>query len=212
MEYRRSEMNADRMVSKATLDGMTVMQNIFRGSEFAQIQQGDQIFPGQFFMQIVDPSSMIINASVNQVDGERLRIGQKAKVRFDAYPGLEVPAHIVNIAAVPRSGGFRANFVREIPVLLKIDAMDTRIIPDLSCSVDVILGEESETAIAPLAGIFDDKETGKRFVYVKEGEIWNRREIEVGLETFLVASVKNLKKGEIIALDVPPTLTASGRS
>ncbi len=40
------------------------------------------------FMQIVDPSSMVINANINQVDSEALRIGMRASVRFDAYPGL----------------------------------------------------------------------------------------------------------------------------
>jgi HlyD family secretion protein len=206
LEYRRSEQNADRMLSKANIDGMTVMQNIFRGSEFSQIQAGDQIFPGQFFMQIVDPNSMVINATINQVDGERLRVGAKAMVSFDAYPGLQVPAHIINIAAVPRSGGFRASFVREIPVLLKIDAMDKRIIPDLSCSVDVLIDEQKDATVAPVAGIFEDKETGKRFAYVREGLVWNRREVEVALETYLVASVKGLQKGEVIALETPPVV------
>jgi HlyD family secretion protein len=207
LEYKRSEQNAERMVAKANIDGMTVMQNTFRGSEFAQIQAGDQIYPGQFFMQVVDPNSMIINATVNQVDGEQLRIGMKARVRFDAYPGLEVPAHIVNIAAVPKSGGMRANFVREIPVRLKIDQMDKRIIPDLSCSVDVIMQEEKAETVAPLAGVFEDEQTGKRVVYIKQGEAWNRREVEIGLENNLVASVKGLNKGEIIALDKPPAAT-----
>ncbi len=205
IEYQRSQQNADRMLAKANIAGMTVMQNIFRGSEFAQIQQGDQIYPGQFFMQVVDPNSMIINATVNQVDGEQLRIGMKARVRFDAYPGLEVPAHIVNIAAVPKSGGMRASFVREIPVRLKIDQMDKRIIPDLSCSVDVVMLEEKDAVVAPLAGVFADGETGKRVVYIKNGEAWDRREVEVSLENYLVASVKGLNKGDVIALDKPPT-------
>ncbi len=205
IEYQRSQQNADRMLAKANIAGMTVMQNIFRGSEFAQIQQGDQIYPGQFFMQVVDPNSMIINATVNQVDGEQLRIGMKARVRFDAYPGLEVPAHIINIAAVPKSGGMRASFVREIPVRLKIDQMDKRIIPDLSCSVDVVMLEEKDAVVAPLAGVFADEETGKRVVYIKNGEAWDRREVEVSLENYLVASVKGLNKGDVIALDKPPT-------
>jgi HlyD family secretion protein len=212
LEYQRSEQNADRMMAKANIDGMTVMQNTMRGSEFAQIQQGDQVYPGQFYMQVVDPNSMIINASVNQVDGEQLRLGMKARVRFDAYPGLEVPAHIVSIAAVPRSGGMRASFVREIPVRLKIDRMDRRIIPDLSCSVDVVMKEEKEVTVAPLAAVFAEEETGKRIVYIKQGEVWNRREVELGLENYLVASVKGLNKGDVIALDKPPTETvAAGR-
>ena len=205
LEYQRSQQNADRMLAKANIAGMTVMQNIFRGSEFAQIQQGDQIYPGQFFMQVVDPNSMIINATVNQVDGEQLRIGMKARVRFDAYPGLEVPAHIVSIAAVPKSGGMRASFVREIPVRLKIDQMDKRIIPDLSCSVDVVMLEEKDAVVAPLAGVFADDESGKRVVYIKNGEAWDRREVEVSLENYLVAAVKGLNKGDVIALDKPPT-------
>ena len=209
IEYKRSEQNADRMLAKANIEGMAVIQNIFRGGEYAQIQQGDQLHPGQFFMQIVDPKSMIVTALVNQVDGEQLRIGMKARVRFDAYPGLEVPAHVVSIAAVPKSGGMRATFVREIPVRLKIDQMDPRIIPDLSCSVDVVVGEEKEATVAPLAGLFADAETGKKFVYIQAGTAWNRREVEVGLENYLVASVKGLRRGEVIALDIPPSTTAA---
>jgi HlyD family secretion protein len=205
LEYKRSEQNADRMLTKAAIGGMTVMQNIFRGSEMAQIQQGDQVYPGQFFMQVVDPNSMIINATVNQVDAERMRIGLKATVKFDAYPGLEVPAHIVNIAAVPKTGGMRAAFVREIPVRLKIDKMDPRIIPDLSVAVDVVLAEEEQAVVAPLAGIFEDEAApGKHYVYVKGANAWTRREVELGLETYLVVAVKGLQQGEEIALDAPP--------
>lgn len=205
LEYKRSEQNADRMLTKAAIPGMTVMQNIFRGSEFAQIQQGDQVYPGQFFMQVVDPNSMIINASVNQVDAERMRVGLKATVKFDAYPGLELPAHVVNIAAVPKTGGQRATFVREIPVRLKIDRMDPRIIPDLSVAVDVVLAEQEQAVAAPLAGIFEaESAPGKHVAYVKSGEAWVRREVELGLETYLMVAVKGLQPGEEIALDAPP--------
>jgi multidrug resistance efflux pump len=204
IEYRRAQSNADRMLAKAAISGMTVMQNIFRGGEMAQIQQGDQIYPGQFFMQVVDPNSMIIDATVNQVDGEQLRIGMKARVRFDAYPGLEVPAHIVNIAAVPKSGGMRANYVREIPVRLRLDKMDPRIIPDLSASVDVILDNQEQPAVAPLAAVFTDNESGKPYVFVREGNAWRRRDIELGLSNFLVTSVKGLPAGAVVALDPPP--------
>jgi hypothetical protein len=170
----------------------------------AQIQQGDQLYPGQFYMQVVDPNSMIINATVNQVDAEQLRIGMKARVRFDAYPGLEVPAHIVNIAAVPKSGGMRANYVREIPVRLRLDQMDPRIIPDLSASVDVVLACEEQPAVAPLAAVFTDNESGKPYVFLREGNAWRRRDIELGLSNFLVTSVKGLPAGAVVALDPPP--------
>ena len=93
IELKRAEANADRMMLKAPIGGLVVMQTIFRGGEMAQIQAGDQVYAGMRFMQIVDPSSMIITASVNQVDAESLRVGAKAKVRFDAFRGSRASCH-----------------------------------------------------------------------------------------------------------------------
>ncbi|MEK7753413.1 MAG: HlyD family efflux transporter periplasmic adaptor subunit, partial [Acidobacteriota bacterium] len=107
VELQRAEANADRMISKAPIDGLVVMMQTFRGGEFGQIQQGDQVYAGQPFMQIVDLRSMVINATVNQADVESLRIGQKARIRFDAYPDLELPAKVFSIGAMTKPGGFR---------------------------------------------------------------------------------------------------------
>ena len=204
LELKRAEQNADRMVSRAAIDGMTVMQNMMRGSDFSQIQQGDQLYPGQFFMQIVDTSSMVINATLNQVDSERLRMGAKAIVRFDAYPDLKLPAHVEAVAAVTKTGGFRASFVKEIPVRLKLDRMDPRVIPDLSVSIDVIMDSEESAAIVPLAAVFRDTPDGPAFVYVKEGVAWVRRPVEVGRASFtLAAIVSGLKAGETVAVEPP---------
>ena len=55
-----------------------------------------------------------------------------------------------------RPGGMRASFVKDIPVILKIDQMDPRIIPDLSVSVDVVVESEQQATLAPLSAVFRD--------------------------------------------------------
>jgi len=210
LELKRAQANADRMLIKAPIHGLAVMQTIFRGTELAQIQPGDQLWPGMMFMQIVDPSSMIINATINQVDVESLRLGQKATVRFDAYPDLQVPAHIAAIGAMTRAGGMRASFVKEIPVILKIDKMDARIIPDLSVSIDVVVQSEEQATLAPLAAVFRDGPDAAPYVYVKNGEDWERREIELGLTNNTQAAIRTgLKPGEVVAEDPPPLAASS---
>ncbi len=205
MELKRAEANADRMLIKAPINGLAVMQTMFRGTEFAQIQPGDQLYPGMMFLQVVDPSAMIINATVNQVDVDRVRIGQKATVRFDAYPELQVPAHVEAIGAMTRAGGMRASYVKEIPVILKIDRMDPLIIPDLTVSIDVAMEAEQQASIAPLAAIFRDGERGTPYVYVKAGDSWERREVELGLKNNLQVAIRSgLKPGEVVAEDAPP--------
>ena len=204
IELKRAQANADRMLMKASIGGLTVMQSTFRGSEMAQIQEGDQLWPGQPFMQIVDTRSMVINATVSQVDVERMRIGLKARVRFDAYPELELPAHVYAIAAITKPGGMRANFVKEVPIRLKLDAIDPRVIPDLSVSIDVIIESQEQATVAPLAGIFTDSNGKSPFVYVKTATGWDKRDVELGLSNYIAIAVKSgLKPGEVVAVEVP---------
>ena len=204
IELKRAQANADRMLMKASIGGLTVMQSTFRGSEMAQIQEGDQLWPGQPFMQIVDTRSMVINATVSQVDVERMRIGLKARVRFDAYPELELPAHVYAIAAITKPGGMRANFVKEVPIRLKLDAIDPRVIPDLSVSIDVIIESQEQATVAPLAGIFTDSDGKSPFVYVKTATGWDKRDVELGLSNYIAIAVKSgLKPGEVVAVEVP---------
>jgi hypothetical protein len=145
---------------------------------------------------------MVINATVNQVDVQNLRLGQKARIHFDAYPGLELPAHVDSIAAVTKPGMFRAQFVKEVAVRLKLDAMDNRVIPDLSVSAEII--EDSDTAalaVAPMGSIFYDN---KPHLFVQTGSGWQRRDVELGLNNNLEAEIKgDIKPGEVVALDPP---------
>jgi len=206
IELKRAEANADKMIVKAPLDGLVVMQTTFRGGDFGQIQQGDQLWPGQFYMQIVDTHSMVINATVNQADIADIRLGQKARVHFDAYPDLDLPAHVESIAAVTKGGGFRQQFVREVPVRLRIDKMDKRVIPDLSVSAEVIVETDANPpAVIPTGAVFrDGGSSQKAFVFVQDTVGWTRRDVEIGLQNNLLASIKSgLKPGEIVALDRP---------
>lgn len=202
-ELKRAEQNVDKMLVTAPMNGLLVMETTRRGSEFAQIQQGDQLFPGQMFARIVDTSSMLVAATVNQTDVERLRINASATLHFDAYPELTLPAHVVSIGAIANSGGFRAAFVKEIPVYLKLDKVDARVIPDLTVSVDVIVESSEESVVVPLESVFTD-EQGKKFVYVKSAAGFERRAVELGLRNHVRATVKSgLSGGEVVAAEPP---------
>ena len=205
LELKRAEVNADRMLMKAPIDGLVVMQNTLRGTEFDQIKVGDQLMPGMMFMQIVEPASMIVNASVNQADVQRLRLGQKAHVRFDAFPGLELPAHISAIGSVARASRYRPDWVKDMPLVLKLDGMDPRVIPDLSASCNIILDASDAAAIVPREGIFRDSDGAKPYVFARaESGKWYRREVEIGLASHVGVAVKSgLRSGDVIALDRP---------
>ena len=204
LELRRAEANANRMLLRAPVDGLVVMQNTFRGSEFDQIKQGDQLFPGQPFMQIVDPSSMIVKANASQVDVEKIRIGQAARIRFDAFPDLELPARVHSVGTVARASRSRPDWVKEMSVVLKLEKMDPRVIPDLSVSADVLLESEQASAVIPLEGLFQD-EAGRPYVWLQTSNRWQKRSVETGLANGTVVGIRSgLRDSDIIALGKPP--------
>lgn len=208
MELKRAQVNVDKLLMKAPMDGMTVMQSIRRGPEMTQIQQGDQLFPGQLFMQIVDPGSMLVQATVNQTDVEMVRIGARASLRFDAFPDLTLPAHVVSIGAMTNTAGFRDKFVKEVPVFLKIDKLDPRVIPDLSVSADLVVesGKGGGGVVAPLESVFQDSKESQPYVFVKSGETYQRRQVRLGVRNNTHAEVvEGLRPGEVIALEPPMT-------
>jgi HlyD family secretion protein len=139
IEQRRAEGNVQKMTIHSPIPGFVVMASIVRNGEYGQVREGDQIFAGQPFVSIVDPSSMVLNAVLNQVDAERLRLGMKATVRLDAYPGIDFPGAVSGIGAMSVTSTFRANFVGEVPVRIRIQGQDPRLLPDLTGSAEIAL-------------------------------------------------------------------------
>ena len=151
----------------APMDGLAVVQPLFRGGEMTSIQQGDQLGPGQLFMKVVDPTKMVIEGNINQTDSSAFRLGQKANIRFDAYPAMTLTGEVDSIAALATKG-FRENFyIRSLPVRVAIVGSDPNLIPDLSASADVTIGRVENATMLPLGAIHS--EAGKEVVYVRSG-------------------------------------------
>lgn len=204
IELERAQANIERMSIKTPIAGIAVLQTLFRQGQMAQVRVGDQVNPGQPFLSIVDPRSMVVNATVNQVDAQKIRLGQKARIRLDAYPDIELQGSVVGIGAMSKTSNVRASFVSEIPVRLKIDEqkVDPRIIPDLTASAEVIINSEEQAAIAPRGGVFS--EDGKAFAFIQSPSGWIKKQIELGTASNTSVAVRSgLQKGDVIALQRP---------
>jgi multidrug efflux pump subunit AcrA (membrane-fusion protein) len=202
IEMARSEANVQRMTIKSPMDGIVVMNTINRSGDIGQIREGDSVSSGQPFMSVVDPTSMVLNAAVNQVDAERLRLGLKATVRLDAYGDIELPGALIGIGAMAKISRFRAGYVGEIPVRLKIEKMDPRVIPDLTGSAQIVVNSERNTLILPREAIFE--ENGGPFVFLQGPQGWMRKKVDLGLPNFTVVAVHSgVQKGDVVAIQRP---------
>ncbi len=213
IDLKRAEINLERLVIRAPIDGMIVMLSSSRGGDVATTAKGDQVRSGTYFMQVVDTSAMVLEGSVNQVDSQTFRSGLPARVQLDAYPGASWPARLTSIGALASSaaaggggrGGFSrggvTSFRRELSTTFSIDSDDSRIIPDLSASADVILESEGDVLLVPRAAI--GRQDGQAFAYARMAGTaeFSKRIVELGLVTDGQAAVRSgLSEGEEIAV------------
>ena len=134
MQY--AQTNAERMQIRSPLDGVVVLNTIWKGGRMGEVQEGDQVRAGISFMQVVNPSAMQVEVQVNQADVLSLQIGQNVQVRLDAYPELVLRGRLEQVAPVGRGGDFSAK-VRTFSAIFSIQDHDPRLMPDLSAAVDV---------------------------------------------------------------------------
>lgn len=200
-ELEKAELNLASMVYHAPIDGFVVLKRVTRGSESHEVEAGEIVGPGLAFGEIVDTGAIIVNATISQADAEQVNYGLKARVHFDAFPDIEVPGRLTAIAAVTRSGGQRAQYVREVPVRLDLEATEKRVIPNLSVNADIVLESVSDVVVLPKECVFRDEDR-KPFAMVETDDGWEKRQLELGLENHLEVAVRTgVKDGETVAAE-----------
>jgi HlyD family secretion protein len=133
-----AQANSELMQIHSPIDGVVVLNTIWKQGKMGEVQEGDQVRPGVPFMQVVDPSKMEVRAPVNQQDFLSLQVGQTAKVRLDAYPQLVFPGKLEEMAPIGRTGDFSSK-LRSFSVVFSISGSNVELMPDLSAAVDVDL-------------------------------------------------------------------------
>jgi multidrug efflux pump subunit AcrA (membrane-fusion protein) len=195
----RHRADLGRFTVRAPRGGQVVLRSLFRNGEQTQVRLGDQVSPGMVFMKVVDLKSLHVEGAINQTEAEMVRLGQKAVVRFDAYPTVQLDG---KVEAVGTMAGYnrRPNYyVRSVPVRIAFDSPDPRVIPDLTANADVVVGEDEDALLIPREAV--QESGGKAIVMVKEGETVVPREVALGAySNTQVSVIAGLHPGDQVAI------------
>lgn len=197
----RHDVDIKRYTIIAPMDGLPVMQTMYRGGEMTQISEGDQVAPGQPFMKIVNQATMQVEGNVNQSESGEIRLGQDVRVGIDSFPGLQMRGKVVGMNALAVGGGRSSGNVRNIPVRIQLINIDKRVIPDLSAHCDVIVEKADGQLRVPLPALLE--EGGKNFLFVKTPQqTFEKREVSVGLRSHTDATVtQGVKSGDEVRMN-----------
>lgn len=196
--HNRHVHDAEAFTIHAPIEGLFVLNTIFRAGDFGQVQEGDQLSPGQPFGKVVDIRTMQVESSVNQSESQMVRLGQTARVHLDAFPSLEFTGKVISIGALGVSTGASTYWVRSVPLKIAIEGSNPQLIPDLSASADLQVGTPHSGVLLPLQALSGSS------VEVREGSGWKEVPVTISSRTNTTAVVTSgLREGDEVALAHP---------
>jgi multidrug resistance efflux pump len=183
-EIRDTEEAIDALTLKAPRDGMVLVGD--HPWEGRKIQLGDSVWVGFAVMTLPELSSMIVQASLSDVDDGRIAPGMEVICTLDAYPELSYHGRVTEISPVARESK-RSPLLRYFPVRIALDKSDPkRMRPGMSVRVEVLGPEKKNALLVPRMAL--DFSGGKTRALLASGGVADVRLGPCGAEECVVES------------------------
>src|SRR5437588_9197789 len=159
---------------------------------------------GTEVLTIADLNSMIINAQVNQADVPRLKADETVEITVEAVPGLRTMGVVERISPQATI----KNNIKGFAARIVLKNADLRVRPGMTANVKIPVASAENVVGVPLAAVFTEKETDtsqmERFVYVQQGEAFEKRNVKVGVSDYFFAEIQEgLSEGDVVSLELP---------
>ena len=188
---RTAEYNLKNAVLVAPFNG--IVTNFAEG-----ISEGINISFSTTVFSVVDPKTIYFDADVGETDVTKLKVGQKASIKLDAYPDEEIEAKIERIGfeSITTSTGGTGYKVRiSLP---ENDNMKFRL--GMNGDVNFIIDEKENVITVPQTAIGEEGDTS--YVWIIDSSSRARKTlVETGSSSIDEIEIKSgLEEGEIIII------------
>jgi HlyD family secretion protein len=171
---------------RAPSDGLVVHatslnRDRWGGSDRGTMEVGRQVSRNELMIVLPDTSEMVAAVRVHESLAGRVRPGQPANVRIDAFGGKTVRAQVLSIGVLAESGGWRDPNLREYTVRIALgsDSDLAALKPSMRCEAEIFLDRVERALAVPIQAVFADGLV--RFVYVPNNDgTYSKKPVRVG--------------------------------
>lgn len=155
---------------------------------------GEAVNPEKNLLHIVDLSAVIVQAEVYEEDIGKVKLNQAARIHLLAYPEDTFSGKVTYL------GQSLDPQKRTLPVWITVKNTSGQMKPEMFATVAVILSKSEGVLTVPKAAVLE--EGGEKFVFLQNGDEFNRADIATGLEDDLSVEVKDgLVPGDAVVTD-----------
>jgi RND family efflux transporter MFP subunit len=198
-----------RLASNAVvspMEGIVVYAAVGEPEEGKKVEVGFMPYEGQPLMELPDITTMQVMTEVNEMDVEKVQVGQAVEIRLDAVPDVVFPGKVARLGSLAQrklslsSGKRTAEKVFALEV--DVEAADPRLRPGLSAAVSILVEELDEVVYVPVEAVF--QEQGRSIAYVKKGRRAQAVALECGSSNDRYVVVRSgLQPGDRVLLAPP---------
>ena len=166
------------------------------GTAARTLEMGKKIPAKKIVMTIIDPSSLVIRASLSEEKLSRVNVGDVGRAVMKSDNKIVVPLKLVWIDKVPSGAGTFGCLFSPVD----FDNKEEKVLPGMNCTVSLKLHATETALMVPKASLFSDDGI-RHYVYRLDGQ---QQDVELGFaDGDDVEVVAGLKAGEKIRKTKP---------
>lgn len=179
--------------------GLVVHEESLGAAPRRKVRVGDRVTGSQGLVTIPEVKRMRVEASVDEGEVHRLRAGQAAGIRLDAFPDLRLTGRVGHVGTLARASGDRSFDEKRFDLIIEVDASAADLRPEMTARVDVLVGERSSVLVVPVNAVFERQ--GVLVCHVLQPLRPETRQVVLGETDGVVAEVLGgLAEGDRVAL------------
>jgi HlyD family secretion protein len=151
VQLNKIKNNLDGMNIKAPSEGMVIYTDHW--NERRKLQIGDVVWGGLPIVRLPDLREMEVVAQVNEVDGPKVSVGQRAKIVLDSFPTVEISASVREISQTAIKASWMAK-AKIFVVVFSLDKTLTEIMkPGMSARISLPIAESEPGLLVPRSAV-----------------------------------------------------------
>ena len=182
--------------------GLVVHEELLTANPRRKVRVGDRVYASQGVVTIPEVDRMRVEASVGEAEVHRVRPGQRAEVRVEAFPNLRLSGTVGRVGTLATTSINRPFEEKRFDLLIELDTANSDLRPEMTARADVVVGTRTGVVLVPVTAIFQRQ--GAPVAYVLGASGPEARPVTLGESSGQATEVlSGLSEGDRVALTEP---------
>ncbi|MGQ0733411.1 MAG: efflux RND transporter periplasmic adaptor subunit [Acidobacteriota bacterium] len=182
--------------------GLVVYEELLAANPRRKVRVGDRVLASQGLVTIPEVTRMLVEASVSEADVHRVKPGQPAVVRVEAFPDLRLAGAVSRVGTLASSSVARPFEEKRFDLVIELDPSTADLRPEMTARADVVLGTRPDVLLVPVTAVFE--RAGTFVTYVVGARGLESRVVQLGASNDrMVEVVAGLSEHDRVSLVEP---------